>query len=260
MGFPAVDASIRRRILVNFRVRESAVAALLPQPFSPRLVNSWAMVGICLIRLEQVRPHGFPAALGLPAENAAHRIAVEWSDGGGQRQGVYIPFRDTNSAFVNTLGGRLFPGVYRSARFWVGQGPADSISIEMRSSDGLTDCLLRGRIVDQLNTGSVFSSLEQASRFFQVGTLGYSPRARCDEVDGLELESTRWRAQSFAVDELQSRFFGDSRRFPPGSIEFDSALIVRNLPCRWHSRGYRPIEWRADPESVGPTKRPSATS
>lgn len=37
-----------------------------------------AIVGICLIRLKNIKPKGFLDFLGLSSENGAHRIAVEW--------------------------------------------------------------------------------------------------------------------------------------------------------------------------------------
>ncbi len=76
---PVVQGVIARRLLVNFRVRPEVLAALLPGPFRPKLVHGFGMAGICLIRLEQVRPRGLPAFVGLSSENAAHRIAVEWT-------------------------------------------------------------------------------------------------------------------------------------------------------------------------------------
>jgi hypothetical protein len=35
------------------------------------------------------------------------------------------------------------------------------------------------------------------------------------------------------VDVVESTFFLDEERFPPGSVEFDSALIVRDIPHEW---------------------------
>src|SRR6266566_4954311 len=98
-----VEAVIRRRLLVNFRIRPDIVAQTLPSPFEPRLVRGWGMAGICLIGLGNLRPGGVPGVLGLRTENAAHRIAVEWDDETGRRQGVYIPRRDTNSGLVRGL-------------------------------------------------------------------------------------------------------------------------------------------------------------
>src|SRR5438309_5422257 len=96
----SIEAVIRRRLLVNFRVRPDVLAQTLPSPFEARLVHGWGMAGICLIGLGKLRPSGVPGVLGMRTENAAHRIAVEWDDHSGRRQGVYIPRRDTDSGVV----------------------------------------------------------------------------------------------------------------------------------------------------------------
>jgi len=114
---PAVNAVMARRILVNFRVRPDVVAKLLPPTFQPRLANGWALAGICLIRLEDMRPAGCRGWCGVASENAAHRIAVQWTENGRTREGVFIPRRDTNSLLNRIAGGRLFPGVHHPAAF-----------------------------------------------------------------------------------------------------------------------------------------------
>lgn len=84
---------------------------LLPAPFRPKLHGGYAIAGICLIRLEEIRPEWMPGNLGLSSENAAHRIAVEWEDEGGSlREGVYVPRRDTGSVMNHWAGGRLSAG------------------------------------------------------------------------------------------------------------------------------------------------------
>jgi hypothetical protein len=232
----SVEAMIRRRLLVNFRVRPEILAQTLPTPFEPRLVRGWGMAGICLIGLGNLRPAGVPGVLGLRTENAAHRIAVEWNDETGRRQGVYIPRRDTNSALVRALGGRLFPGVHRRGTFSINEDEG-SVSVRVHSADGQTNVFVRGHVSDRLAEGSIFESLDEASRFFEVGRLGFSPSADSSQLDGLELVSKWWAVKSLQVDTVESAFFGNSRLFPVGSIEFDSALIMRGIPCRWESHG-----------------------
>src|SRR5690348_2599388 len=95
MMLPALRGLVRRRVLVNFRVDPAVIQRQLPASFRPKLLGNWAVAGICLIRVEQLRPKGIPAALGRASENAAHRIAVTWIDNTGMtREGVYIPRRD----------------------------------------------------------------------------------------------------------------------------------------------------------------------
>lgn len=98
MRLPIINGLIRRRLLVNFRVNEGVMSRFLPPPFRPKLHNGYAIAGICLIRLEQIRPNWLPSFCGLSSENAAHRIAVLWDDPSGEtREGVFVPRRDTGS-------------------------------------------------------------------------------------------------------------------------------------------------------------------
>src|ERR1700749_2901214 len=98
MRIPVLKGTIKRRLLVNFRVDPAVIQKLLPRPFRPKLQRGHAIAGICLIRLEHIRPAGVPEMLGLSSENAAHRVAVEWTDAAGvAREGVFIPRRDTGS-------------------------------------------------------------------------------------------------------------------------------------------------------------------
>src|SRR6187397_1241068 len=98
MRIPVLKGTIKRRLLVNFRADPKAIQQILPSPFRPKLHRGHAIAGICLIRLEDIRPAGLPAIAGLSSENAAHRIAVEWTDSTGTpREGVFIPRRDTGS-------------------------------------------------------------------------------------------------------------------------------------------------------------------
>ncbi|HEY2329337.1 MAG TPA: DUF2071 domain-containing protein [Verrucomicrobiae bacterium] len=76
MRLPKIHGIIRRRMLVNFRVDPEIIQRQLPKRFRPKLHNGFAIAGICLIRLEQIRPKYFPSFLGVSSENAAHRIAV----------------------------------------------------------------------------------------------------------------------------------------------------------------------------------------
>src|SRR6186713_1755384 len=111
MRLPVINGLIRRRLLVNFRVDAEVMRRFLPTPFRPKLHQGYAIAGICLIRLEQIRPKWLPQYLGISSENAAHRIAVLWDEASGaEREGVFIPRRDTGSWMNHLAGGRLFPG------------------------------------------------------------------------------------------------------------------------------------------------------
>lgn len=235
MQLPVIQGVIERRILANYRIDAAAVARVLPAPFRPKLAGGYAIGGICLIRLNHERPRHVPSALGLKSENAAHRIAVEWTQDGQTRQGVYVPRRDTDSRLNSFVGGTLFPGEYHHAEFRVVEG-GDDYSIEIRSTDKQTHLELRGTRVNELNADSVFGNLATASKFFEGGALGYSATRKGDRFDGMELCVKEWKVEPMRVTHVVSSFFDDEKRFPKGSVKFDCALLMRNIEHEWHAR------------------------
>jgi hypothetical protein len=231
---PVLAGIIKRRLLVNFRADAEIVQRLLPFPFRPKLQNEHAVVGVCLIRLEHLRPAGLPWIPGFSSENAAHRIAVEWKDSQGvQKEGVFIPRRDTDALLNRLVGGRLFPGEHHPARFSIIER-SSHIDFAMKSVDGSVCVNVAGHEADSLPASSCFASLERASEFFESGNLGYSVTRDGNRMDGLLLSTLDWRVRPLRVETVFSSFFADPKRFPEGSIEFDHALLMRDLRHEWH--------------------------
>ncbi len=232
---PTIRGTIDRRILANFRVDPQVLAKILPAPFRPQTVAGFGIAGICLIRLKHIRPKGFPAWLGISSENAAHRIAVEWDADGELRSGVYIPRRDTSSILNAFAGGRIFPGVHHRAKFDVHETES-AFRIDMNSLDQSAHVLVDGQIATILPPNSVFASVAEASQFFAAGSLGYSPAGKQREFDGLELRTFDWRVEPLQVTSVESSFFDDRDVFPPCTVEFDNALLMRGIEHEWQSR------------------------
>lgn len=236
MQIPIIRGVIDRRILVNFQVDPDVLTRILPAPFRPQLVNGRGMAGVCLIRLKHIRPRFLPAFLGIGSENAAHRIAVQWDQDGKPQEGVFIPRRDTSS-WLNTLAGvRLFPGVHHHACFQV-QEAGDHFQVAVDSDDRRTHLLVEGHVGTELPGTSIFSSVAEASRFFEQGSVGYSVSQYPGEFDGLELRTHRWQVQPLLVTKVESSYFENRDLFPPGAVAFDSALAMRQIDHEWHSRG-----------------------
>jgi uncharacterized protein YqjF (DUF2071 family) len=233
MRLPLIRGTIDRRVLANYRVDPDVLARLLPPPFRPKLHHGYGMAGICLIRLKHVRPRFVPRWLGVSSENAAHRVAVEWDDGGVVRQGVYVRRRDTNSWLNAVGGGRVFPGIHSHARFATRE-TGDHVDVALRSDDGRTVVSVIGDVASDLTTGSVFGSVTEASEFFRAGSLGYSATPDPLQFQGLELRCRNWRVEPLRVTEVRSSYFDDPAVFPPGSVAFDSALLMRGIEHEWH--------------------------
>jgi hypothetical protein len=230
---PSIRGVIKRRLLVNFRVDPDVVQRFLPEGLSPKLQGAHAIAGICLIRLEQIRPSLVPWSVGLSGENAAHRVAVTWRDVNGvDQEGVYIPMRHTNSSLILMVGGRIFPGVHQRAAFEVVDTGTD-IDISIRATARDMEVTLRGKPVGELPNDSVFPSLAAASEFFRGGSVGYSPGRDHSRLEGLKLVSPKWRVDPLAISDVHSSWLSDTSRFPVGSAEFDCALVMRDIAHHW---------------------------
>jgi hypothetical protein len=256
MRLPLIRGIIRRRMLVNFRADATVMAAFLPPPFRPKLHRGHAIAGVCLIRLEQIRPAGFPAMLGISSENAAHRVAVTWTGkSGDQQEGVFIPRRDTGSLLNHLAGGRIFPGEHHFAEFDVSDD-GKRIDFAMKSRDEQVRVSLCGRASDGWPAGSCFSSLAESSRFFEAGGLGYSVTTDAARFDGLRLRTHQWKVGALDVERIDSSFFADQALFPAGSIEFDHALIMRDILHEWSGADdlRSPLEKRGNVEAMGQRK------
>lgn len=221
MRSPAIQATIERRLLVNFRVDPDRLT--LPAPFRPHLVNGYAIAGVCLIRLGEVRPCGVPPALGITIENAAHRIAVEWDTPDGSITGVYIPRRHSSSRLAVLLGGRVFSGWHHPARFEVCER-GDRYRVAYTGKD--VEVTVEAHHTGTLTPGSVFDSLDHASTFFRQAPIGYAATPAAGVYDGVELTTDSWSMTPLHLDQARSSAFGDA--FVP-----DSAFLMSGIQTTW---------------------------
>lgn len=242
---PTILSTIDRRVLVSYRVDPEMARRCLPEPIRPALHAGVAVAGICLIRFTALRPSPAPRIVGITTENIAHRFAVEWDGPAGVETGVFVPRRDTSSRLAQLLGGRLFPGPMAHGRFHVDEGD-DAIHIRYRSDDGDVSVDVGARRTDRWPQHSVFDTLVAASEFFRRDSVGYSPSARRGPCDAVELQTTTWNAAPLDIDRVHSSWFDDESRFARGTIEFDSALLMRRIPARWIPREPRPSAEAAD--------------
>ena len=235
MKIPTIHGYIDRRILINFTADPKAVEGIIPLPFRPKIYKGKAIVGICLIRLKHIKPKRLPDFIGVNSENGAHRIAVEWDENGETKSGVYIPRRDTSLKLNALAGGRIFPGKHHYAKFNV-QESKGNYHIDFKSSDN-TEILINATETKFFNNKSIFETLNEASDFFEKGSLGYSPSN--NRFDGLKLKTYKWQVSALDVSNVKSSFFEDVKLFPKGSVVFDHALLMTNIEHEWESITYK---------------------
>jgi len=259
------DCVIERRLLVSYRIDPERVAALLPRPFLPRIVNGHAAGGVCFLRVRGVRarPGREAGRPGRAAEMVVHRFAVQWDSARGGQTGTYVPRRDTNSRAAAALGawsratgtpgassrvagtlgaspwvaGTLgaspwAAGACHYARFEVAES-ADLIRIRVRSRDRRVSLAVAAAPATGLSS-ALFAGPDEASDFFGRGTLEFSPAAGFDDrLDGVYLHTAGWAAAPMSVAQMRSSLFDDEETFPRGTCALDSAVLMTNVAARW---------------------------
>jgi len=252
-----LEATMQRRVLVNYRVHPATLTSLLPKPFRPCLVDGYGIAGICLIRLGGIRPAGVPSALGLTSENAAHRVAVEWDTPSGPTTGVFIPRRDTSSRLGALLGGRMFPGWQHRASFRVEEG-GGSYRIEVSSDDGAVEVAVGAHRSDEVMRDSVFRNIDEASWFFRCAPLGYAATPTDGVFDGVALTTEEWAIEPLQLDEVRSSFFDDRDRFAAGTAVPDSAFLMADIDTTWRAQPalFASHQELPTPSHAGPPGRP----
>jgi hypothetical protein len=226
MWFPSLRGFIERRLLINYRLDPEVLQRCLPAPFRPQIVHGYGLAGICLIRMGRLGPRFLPFPLLGTSENAALRFAVVWEHEGQEHHGVYIPARYTTSRLAALAGARVFPGRHYRAPFRV-EETAEHFHVELDHPQ--LRLSVAARLSDTFTGSRVFATLQEASAFFRSGAEGYSEARRPGKFDGVELRIPAWDVSALAVEKLACSYFEDALRFPPGTAEFDNALLMRGL-------------------------------
>jgi hypothetical protein len=108
--------------------------------------------------------------------------------------------------------------------------------VAFASLDGTAHAAVNAAVVSDLPHGSVFTSLAEASAFFEEAPLGYSATHRPGHLEAIELHCDGWRVEPALVHRAESNFFEDPALFPAGAAELDSALIMLDIPAVWKPR------------------------
>jgi len=110
------------------------------------------------------------------------------------------------------------------------------VAVRIVRSDGGEEVAFAGRPAECLPSSSLFPTLDEAAGFFSLGATGYSATRRVGHYHGMDLHCLSWGIEPLEIEYARSSFFGDTSKFPKGSVELDCALLMRDIDHEWHSR------------------------
>ena len=118
------------------------------------------------------------------------------------------------------------------------------VDLAARRARRVADRLRQGQQILRVDAGPLhgpaardqcFASIDDASAFFEAGSLGYSPSRRAGTLDGLGLRTRSWHVEPLATENVYSAFFQDPQTFPASAVRLDSALLMRDVDHTWHA-------------------------
>ena len=217
MRITPIRGVIERRLLVTYRLDPVVAKQLLPAPLQSRLIGGHAVAGIALARLGRVRPVGVPAVVGLSWESAMHGIAVEWERAGSLHTGVFVVHRDG-------AGGGRRP--HRSPRFTVDER-INGLRVAYTSRDRTVRVDVDVSLAAALEGSALFRDVRTAARF--LGLYGAGEASWAPQLRGFRVSAGDSCINAARVRKATSSVFADTTVFPPGSVQLDSALLLRDF-------------------------------
>ncbi|MFV1989333.1 MAG: DUF2071 domain-containing protein [Acidimicrobiales bacterium] len=223
MGF--LRGTIDRQVLIAYRINVDQVRTLIPEPFEPDVLHGCAIGSVSLVSMTHIRPPYCPSVLGFRAESAAHSIAVKLPNG---EHGMYVLRHDSSSSLSRLPGGRVFPGELHSSTFSVSESSAE-IDIRVKSHTCTTCVAIKGNVIRDLTSDSIFESLTGATKFFTDGASNYVAAHTQSRFDGVHLNARDWIVEPIEPSVAKASYFEDGHLLPSGSVMFDSAMVMRGI-------------------------------
>lgn len=220
---------VDRQLLINFRMDPAIVRQFLPVGVEPRVIHGFAIGGICVVRLNK-RKLG-PLIRIRESENVAHRFAIcppaATSHESQASSCVYVCRAHTSSRWNSFLGNRILAGRYHRANIDVEESP-EVIRVKMTSRDKSSQLSFSGVTGCGHPMESIFSSIGEALRFLEQCSIRRAIESRSSGSNGISHRVSWKQLVPLRTQGLETSFFYDESRFPAGSIEFDSAFILRS--------------------------------
>ena len=214
----ALDGIIRTRLVANLRADPERVLPLLPAGAEPALVEGAAVVGICFVRQERLRPAGLPAIGGVSFVAAAHRIAITL---GGERA-VVVLRRDAPGRILR-LASRLAGTRFGAAHLSTPSPGSATLDADDGVFASVLPCAGAGSSV-------LFAGAEEAAAFFRAESLSVEP-------DGHALRAVfppGWTLEAVPGVRVRSSYFEALGAVP------DAAFLARDLRARWQPEKQNP--------------------
>jgi hypothetical protein len=221
----------RRCLLVNYAVAADVLAAMLPAPLEPDLAAGRGWLSVVIADMQQMRPAGIPAVLGLSYRQIVYRAVVRYRSS----RGVYFLRSDADNRFMNAGGNLLsFFRFHHATVVWAGDGGQQQIAVRTRDGSADIDLILGADDGAGLPGDSSFAGLSEARQHLVELFTAYHPRSNENRLDVVRISRANWNLTVAPVRSARCGFLDGQGPFPLGSARLDSVFAAHDVPYYWH--------------------------
>jgi hypothetical protein len=228
-----VRCLFRHCLLVTFAVEPEALARALPPHITPDIFDDRAWLSVVIGNMQDMRPVGVPAALGVSYDQIVYRAVVRCQ---GQR-GVHFLRSDANRRAMCALGDRMSFFRFHHAAIDIEEIDATlAVSVAGRR-DPVADIedrfdLAAGQL--EPPETSRFPSAAEAQPFLVDLFTAYDYNPRLDTIDIVRIDRGEWHPRYLPATAGRYRFMETGPWFETRTAEMDSVIHVGHVPYRWH--------------------------
>lgn len=226
----AVEAYFESSLVLTYAVPKEQLVSLVPESVEVETFNdTWGFIALAMVQTKNLRPKGFPKAMGNDFFLTGYRVFVRYTSATGKKyRGLYILKSETNKKKMEILGNIFTHYNYGTTDITLTE-KSQQLQIESQKS-GLK--IIVETEIDEvpLPKSSPFENWKQARKF--AGplpfTFTYSPETK--EVLIIEGVRQNWKPQAVNVLEVRSDYL-DSLQLK--GMVLANAFIIKNIPYWW---------------------------
>jgi hypothetical protein len=201
---------------------------LLPPQLQPVELNGHAFWNVVVCRVQGMRPKSLPVPVGFKYWHVAYRLYVSLrTQQGGTIEGLYFLRSDCDSLVVSLAGNILTDFNFHTATVRVLDN-GDLVRIQIASRDNEAHATIDRSKSPSLAPGSLFGSLDEASRFLKYKPNGISiGSSGLANVVHILRDENAWQSKCVHVEEALWPFFSDKE------VAFEICYEVAPIDYQW---------------------------
>lgn len=227
----AVEAFFESSLVFTFAIPMQQIEHLIPECLElDTFMDKWAFIAVAMVQTKELRPKGFPKAMGNNFFLIGYRVFVRFTNKAGKSlRGLYILKSETDKKKMEFLGNIFTHYNYSTT------------DIKRHTNNGITEIysyksgikvLIENSDSENISLpdDSPFSGWKEARRFSGPLPFTFTYNGAKEEVLIIEGVRTNWKPKPVKVLDYNFSFFDDMKLT---DVKLANAFMIENIPYYW---------------------------